>query len=490
MLNKIIKATSLIFLVLLFTGMAFADTPPRIVAVPECVIFYAVESGNSPAGQNFKISNGGGGTLNYTVDENASWLVIDKTSGSVSVSEDTVKVTVDSAGLIQSNSPYSTDITIINISDTTQKKIVKVRLSIISPESYAKTYAYDQNGNLARRVTPNGDIIEYKYDALNRLTNIYYPDGSSAAYTYDKNSNRLSMADKTGTTNYEYDIFNRLIAVYYPNVNPIIYDYDKTGNVVKIEYPDHSTISYTYNEDNKLTGVTDSTGVTLYTYYTDTGLLHTKVLPNGVVTAYTYDSSKRIIDVDNKKSDNTIISNYRYTYDANGNIHTSTETISSAKTTEYTYDKLNRLIEVKYPDERGAVSYTYDPAGNRLAMITPAGATNYKYDSDNRLIRAGKEIFFYDRSGNLIKKASKGNISLYTYDYDNRLIGFQDKDNIVEYAYDGDGNRVFKTVNGVKTAYINDILRNPVQVIMETDANLRVTKIYRYGLDRLSQEEL
>jgi YD repeat-containing protein len=469
---------------------SLGENSPKIVTTPECIIFYATESQGNPANQTFKISNGGGGTLNYTLTTAASWVYIDKAFGSVTTGEDTITVSVDASGLSENQSPYISDIIVTNADDPSQKKIVNVRLSIISPESYAKAYAYDQNGNLLRRVTPKGDIIEYKYDALSRLTHIYYPDGNSVSYAYDNNGNRTSMTDKSGTTQFSYDTQNRLIAVYFPNINPVVYTYDKTGNIIKIEYPDHSTVSYVYNIDNKLETVTDSTGITTYAYYSNTGLLHTKTLPNGVITTYTYDSAKRITIVDNRGSGGALISSYNYAYDANGNIISAIETSpQGSKTTTYIYDKLNRLKTVTYPDERGTVTYECDAAGNRTKMVTPQGTTNYKYDADNRLIRAGKEIFFYDKAGNLIKKVSAGKTITYAYDYDNRLIRYQDNTNTVEFEYDGDGRRISKTVNGARTNYVNDILRNPVEVIIEADASWHLTKVYRYGLDRLSQEE-
>jgi len=478
--------------IVLFSNLSFslAEAPPKIVTVPECIIFYTADPAVNPLSQSFKIINGTSQTLNYSITTNASWVNINKNSGSVATNEDTITVSVNASGLTPEQSPYLADITITNTNDPAQKKIVKARLSIISPESYAKAYAYDSNGNLVRRITPAGDMVEYKYDLLSRLIGIYYPDGGSVSYIYDPNGNRTQMQDKTGATQYVYDSQNRLAAIYFPNINPVIYTYDKSGNITKIEYPDHSEVSYVYNLDNKLTSVTDSTGTTNYAYYTDTGLLHTKALPNAVTTTYVYDSAKRITDVDNRGQASVLISTYHYAYDANGNITSCLETTpSGAKTTSYTYDKLNRLKSVAYPDERGTVTYEYDPAGNRTKMITPQGTTNYKYNADNRLIRAGKEIFFYDKSGNLIKKVSAQKTATYVYDYDNRLIRYQDNTSTVEYGYDGDGNRVSKTVNGTTTCYVNDILRSPIQVILETNASRHVTKIYRYGLDRLSQEE-
>jgi len=76
---------------------------------------------------------------------------------------------------------------------------------------------------------------------------------------------------------------------------------------------------------------------------------------------------------------------------------------------------LNRLIEVNYSDDCFE-KYVYDGAGNRLAKITQNETIDYEYDIYNWLIRAGETRFFYDETGNLIKKTSKGREILFGYD--------------------------------------------------------------------------
>ena len=56
-------------------------------------------------------------------------------------------------------------------------------------------------------------------------------------------------------------------------------------------------------------------------------------------------------------------------------------------------------------------------------------------------------------------------------------------------VYDGDGNRVAKTANGVTTRYLFDDL-NPTgypQVVEETGA---VQRTYTYGLQRISENQV
>ncbi|MBU1122536.1 MAG: hypothetical protein ABIH71_00360 [Candidatus Omnitrophota bacterium] len=461
----------------------------RVVVSPEYLVFHAVDGNSGSLRQTFKISNGGEEALNYTLSETSSWFDADSSGGEIISQEDTITITVNSMGLLIADSPYIEDIVITNNGVVDDVKKVRVRLSILAADDYVKTYSYDSEGNLVRRITPNGDVIEYAYDELNRLTHIYYPDAGSVSYEYDLNGRRLTMADKRGITNYLWDTFNRLIAVQYPLINPIYYEYDKTNRLTKIIYPNQEKVVYTYDAGGRMISVMDASGTTTYEYNNLTNNLIKKILPNGVYTEYEYDSAKRIILVSNKKSDNSLISKYQYEYDANNNRVKVIETTSEeTKTINYIYDELNRLTRADYSDTTFE-SYTYDSAGNRLTKTTEKETINYKYDADNRLLRAGNTIFFYDKAGNLIKKVSPEKTEQYQYDYNNKLIQYSNGTDLITYKYDGDGNRVSKTVNGGKNNYINDINRLIVEVILEVSANWNVIKSYTYGLDRISQRK-
>ncbi len=474
----------------LFASVLHASTTSRIVVSPQYLVLHALQSNEAPQTKTFKITNGGTGTLNYTLASSTGWFSINPSSGSVTTSGAIVTITVNPAGLTSANSPYIGDITISNSDVLNDVKKVRVRLSILTSDAYVHSYEYDSKGNVTRRITPNGDIIEYSYDAKGELTNIYYPDGNQVTYTYDAAGNRQAMTDWHGTTQYGYDQLKRLRMIAYPEIGAIIYNYDQSGRLTSIIYPDQTTVSYGYDQDGRLMSVTDAHGsVTSYVYDNTTNNIVKKTLPNGVYTTYIYDLAKRVTDTINKKSDNSVISTYHYIYDANSNITQEVETTTTGTTTKnYTYDKLNRLTNATYSDGTYE-AYTYDTMGNRLTMTTQTGTTNYKYDSDNRLLQAGSTYYFYDKNGNTIKKVSPQKTETYQYDCNNMLTQYSDGTTTVQYQYDGDRNRIAKIVNGVMTNYINDTNRKVVQVLMEADSNMSITKKYVYGYELISQEE-
>jgi RHS repeat-associated protein len=229
--------------------------------------------------------------------------------------------------------------------------------------------------------------------------------------------------------------------------------------------------------------------------------------------------------------------------------------------TTYGYDNLNRLNKVTYP-LGNTVTYSYDPMGNRMSMVTKLGrsssTTSYNYDAADELLSAGSTTYAYDNNGNRITKNESGMITSYGYDAANRLssvtlsrsfghrmsgpdgsvrendIGapediLNDKDanisrdslnekdtdtpknslkennadtsrnslkekkqtTVYRYTYDGDGNRIGKSVTLNKrtdsTQYLWDINHGLPQVLTESDG--KGTALFTYGLGRISMAD-
>jgi RHS repeat-associated protein len=135
----------------------------------------------------------------------------------------------------------------------------------------------------------------------------------------------------------------------------------------------------------------------------------------------------------------------------------------------------------------GAVSYTYDPVGNRTQKVStlpgyPGGLLNY--NANDQLTTDA-----YDAEGNTVGSGTNTGANGYVYDFENHLL----QQGGIIYVYDGDGHRVYKTVAGVTTASLIDGL-TPTgypQVVREDFYNGtgpgELTHRYYYGLERLSE---
>ncbi len=130
----------------------------------------------------------------------------------------------------------------------------------------------------------------------------------------------------------------------------------------------------------------------------------------------------------------------------------------------------------------GTESYTYDAVGNRKTVNSTSpsrpGGNSYSYDANDRLTTDT-----YDNNGNTI---SSTGIS-YTYDFENRML----VSGAIVNVYEGDGNRVSKTVGSTMTTYLVDT-SNPTgySQVMDELVNGSVTRTYTYGLKRISENQL
>ncbi|WP_423230880.1 polymorphic toxin-type HINT domain-containing protein [Acetivibrio saccincola] len=364
----------------------------------------------------------------------------------------------------------------------------------ILPLGYEEVITYDGEGRVTSKTDFNGNKIEFEYDVDGNLIKKTYPDGKSEVYTYTLSGQRESVTDERGTTYYEYDLMDRLIKQINPDGTQITYTYDKAGNCTSVTVPSGTTY-YTYDELNRLKSVTDPDGNTTTYTYDAIGNRKSVTYPNKTTTEYEYDYLSRLISLLNRNEAGEIISSYKYTLGPAGNRIRTEE--NNGRVIKYTYDDTYKLIkeEIENPDgDKTIIEYTYDAVGNRLSKSVNGVVTEYTYDENNRLITEGQTVYTYDKNGNTLSKKTKtGEEVTYTYDYNNRLTkvnitGAKDA-STVEYAYNVDGIRVQKVVDGIEvTNYLVDENRLYAQVLEERDGEGNLTVSYIYGDDLISQK--
>ncbi|MEK6280646.1 MAG: PKD domain-containing protein [Acidobacteriota bacterium] len=367
------------------------------------------------------------------------------------------------------------------------------RTKRILPLGQFETYAYDSNGNLQSRTDFNGKTTTFNYDSMRRLL-LKVPDPSlnqpTVSFTYNVDGQRATMTDGAGVTTYSYDTRSRLVGKHTP-FGTLTYSYDEAGNLLttRSSNANGTSVDYTYDvlnrlataKDNRVSGL--SGGVTSYSYDT-VGSLKEYSYPNGVKTSYSYNTLNRLTSMTLGTTASSL-GGYSYTLGAAGNRTAVTE--QSGRTVSYSYDDLYRLTNETIANEthgiNGAVSYGYDSVGNRLARnssVTGVPSQTSTYDANDRLTSDT-----YDANGNT--KASSGNN--YTYDFENRLSSLITHDSsLITFTYDGDGNRVAKTISGVTTNYLVDTNNHTgyAQVVEELQSG-SVTKQFTYGHDLISQ---
>jgi RHS repeat-associated protein len=356
------------------------------------------------------------------------------------------------------------------------------------PAGQTQTRLYDKAGNLVSLKDYNGHTTTYTYDTMNRLLQ-RTPDAATGepaeSFTYTATGKRATMTDASGTTTYGYDDHDRLVTKATPQ-GTLSYTYDAAGNVASMASSNVNGISvgYTYDSLNRLATVVDNrlgagANATAYSYDPASNLA-TVTYPNGLQSTFTYDDLNRVIALNAAKA------SYSYTLGPTGNRQSAVE--SSGRTLNWSYDGIYRLtnetISLDPMSNNGTVAYGLDPVGNRLsqtASVPGIPTASFSYDADDRILSTES----YDANGNTTVSGSR----TFTYDFANRLKSMNG--GAVTLVYDGDGNRVAKTVGSAATRYLVDDL-NPTgyaQVVEELGTG-GVQRTYTYGRQRISQNRV
>jgi RHS repeat-associated protein len=355
------------------------------------------------------------------------------------------------------------------------------------PLGMTETFNYNPVGALVGHTDFNGKTTTYSYDANDRLLTKTFPDSSSVAFTYTAGGQRSTMVDARGVTHYVYDAADRLTEVIQPDGTSISYTYDAADNRKSLTVPSGTT-GFSYDPLNRLASVTEpGGGITNYSYDVVGNLLSTSY-PSGNKAERSYDTLNRLVKIENKRADNTIMSSFSYGLGAAGNRLQVSE--QGGRSVTYDYDSLYRLTGENVGDPlhgNRTITYSYDAAGNRLTKNdSSTGTTTYAYDFNDRLISENGQPHTYDANGNVL---TQPNGTSYQYDFENRLIRAATPAATVNYAYDADGVRVQSRTNGVTTNYLVDNNRRYSQVIEEKNGSGTLLASNVFGRDLIRRQQ-
>ncbi|MBN1521804.1 MAG: hypothetical protein JW928_04660 [Candidatus Aureabacteria bacterium] len=263
------------------------------------------------------------------------------------------------------------------------------RLSKVVDSSGSTEFFYDREGREIKTLKKIGSteyVIEHAYDALNRLTSIKYPDGEIVNYTYDANSGLLEKV--TGADTYVEDI-----------------KYNASGQIKQIRYGNSTLTTYSYGQDQRLSRIFMANTAFPYTPLQD---LNYDFDLNGNLTTLTdnvtqnirgfaYDDLNRLMSATNipDSSSATGYTDFHYQYDSIGNMTYKSDI------GVMTYGEGAGPHAVTYAD---GYSYLYDANGN----MTSGRNRQMEYDCENNLISvtAGSQVtrFSYDGDGGRVQK--------------------------------------------------------------------------------------
>ena len=381
---------------------------------------------------------------------------------------------------------------------------------------------YNNKGLLGKQTYGNGDYIDFTYDNLDRITEKKYNGSSTnrAVYRYGNDGSLAQTIDfSTGTrTKFAYDLADRLVSQK---------EYTGTGNnggtlrsSTDFTYADKTNyltgvkhfsplgtqnISYTYGDMNQgqmpdqIYKVSWNGEEKLNYVYDPLGRLTNRNVilsaseesqPQTLNTQYTY------VDVGTDKTTTLVksvsingLTDFRYTYDAVGNIQS---VFDGSSTTTYEYDALNQLVRVNDPVTQKTHTYEYQN-GNILFDHTynytegelpamPIESEQYFYeDSVWGDVLTGKGTVYYNNTSRASRASAQSAdavgrglapaaVSDASYEYAKRLLG----DNM--HAVDLSANTLFSNRDRGISAYganstSSGVLNDRVNIVSDLIGN-------------------
>ena len=337
-------------------------------------------------------------------------------------------------------------------------------------------YTWDDTGNLASQTDPNGNRLVLTYDAADRLETRqrYNKDGllaGTVTYTWDDADNLVGWSDNDARRNetvaavITFDDAGRKRGetVTYPDPAggsyslSYGYSYSAAGYKTGVQWPDSTTIGYTWAAQGSLQSVTvPGEGVISVDTFKWTRPAAVS-FPGGNAESRSYDG---LLNLTNLIAANpaqqptlTLHNQFGKAGELSSSSRTdSTGTNSSSLSSTYGYDTQLQLTAA-VTDSGGLFGsvtqgYTLDAASNRIAQSATAGA--WSYDANNRLQQRGSGgaavAYGYDAAGNQVSQTLGGRVLNYEYDTQNRLIAVREGSAILiaRYGYDALDRRAWK----------------------------------------------
>jgi RHS repeat-associated protein len=311
--------------------------------------------------------------------------------------------------------------------------------SITDPLGNVTAFTYDTAGHLTAVTDPLREVYSFSYDDDDRLTQTSDPNLAQTSFLYDSDGNLTTVTDaKQHSTTYAYNFSLGEVTRCDASNHCEHFIYDGNGNLVQFVDARGLTTDYTLDNLNRVTKIQYNAGgnsnfaKSSITYSYDQGNRVTKAVDS---VAGTINRTGCYDLLDRLTCETTPQGTVTYTYD-NAGRRTSMTAGSQAQVT-YGYDDPDSRLQTV---SQGTANVTmgYDAAGRRTSLALPNGVTlTYGYDGDSRLTSIsagslGNLTYSYDAVGRVTQVGgSAARIELplptsqnATYAADNRITGW------------------------------------------------------------------
>jgi RHS repeat-associated protein len=273
-------------------------------------------------------------------------------------------------------------------------------------------FTYDHDGRRTQTLLPNGDSENYSYDAASQLASIDYKNPASEPigdllYGRDALGRVTTIAGTESRTTLpeamseaSYDFANELTSLEGQTRT-----YDADGNLTN-----DGTSSFSWNDRNQLTGVTQGTNTWSYAY--DPLGRRIDKTANSVETKYLY-AGKNVAREASEGNTAELLNGLH--------LDERFARTTSAGTDSYLTDELNSTLGLAGESGAPTTEYTYGPFG--VTTATGATSTNpYQYtgrENDNNGLQYNRARYYTPSIGRFVTQDPLGmagsGINLYGY---------------------------------------------------------------------------
>jgi RHS repeat-associated protein len=281
------------------------------------------------------------------------------------------------------------------------------------PGGATTTWTYDPAGNERTTTDPAGVTTTYTYTPAGLPSTVSYSGSSahSVSYSYDADGNLTGMTDASGTTASSYDPFGELTSATNGAGQTTGYSYNPDGAVTSITYPLPASATWATSQEVTY-GYDNASRLTSVTDFTGSkiGISDT---PDGLLASATLGSSGDAIGIRYGNSDTpSLIS-----------LTNSASTLQSFGYADAPSGDV--LTETDTPSSATSpASYTYDSQRRVTSMTPGAGPANgYGFDASGNLLGLpDQSAGTYDKASELTSSALSGTTTSYSYDADGQRV--------------------------------------------------------------------
>lgn len=328
-------------------------------------------------------------------------------------------------------------------------------------------FTHDEYGRIASITDPEGYTTSLSYDDARRTVVVTNGDGTQRTHFQNSDGYVTRVVDESGASGQAvYDAKNRLIGLAdrRGNQTDIVY---VGKNISQIDYPNGSSYTFQYDDNDRLILETDPLGVSSFYSYDQNGNVISISDAAGNTTNYSYDGNNRIVQEIGPGG-----SIRKYEYDGNGNVIKATD--RNGRSIVYEYNRVNKVVSEKWYSVSGQlvseIVTDFDSADRIVAMRGPGTDLEFSYDEANYL----SQVVDHNAPG--------GSFEInYSYDSRQNLIQVVDATGVsVASTYDPVGQRDQLLWNAAPD--------NTLQIDISRDASGKITEMQRtlLGTGRVS----